>query len=286
MGEQAVEDIAENPIEKPGANTAHRVLYDGQCEICQGCVSWLKALDRENKTICLPISVEVLSAVDSRLQMDECLRQLHVVTPTSEIHVGWDAVACLARLFPSTWLIGALGQRFPFRSAGRFFYGFVAKNRYSLSKCRGGACRVAKPEAVRRKAKLGAFWSCYTLGFFIRVPLVLWAGIKAAGQRANIFARTYHKRLDLLNGKLTILFLNGMLPNTVPLLFGELFTAIIYDGIAIDRRRARYPSLLAAGGCAMPDAGDHRELLACRLRPEFLDVATGRLHSRTRSRQR
>jgi glyoxylase-like metal-dependent hydrolase (beta-lactamase superfamily II) len=38
----------------------------------------------------------------------------------------------------------------------------------------------------------------------------------------------------LLNGKVTILFLNGMLPNTVPLLFGELFTAIIYDGIAID----------------------------------------------------
>jgi len=38
----------------------------------------------------------------------------------------------------------------------------------------------------------------------------------------------------LLNGKLTILFLNGMLPNTVPLFFGELFTTIIYDGVAID----------------------------------------------------
>jgi glyoxylase-like metal-dependent hydrolase (beta-lactamase superfamily II)/predicted DCC family thiol-disulfide oxidoreductase YuxK len=234
MSGYPVEDIAEKPIEEPGANTAYRVLYDGQCEICQACVSWLAALDRENKTICLPISAEVLSAVDTRLQMDECLRQLHVVTPTGEFHIGWDAVACLARLFPSTRLIGALGQRFPFRSAGRLFYGFVAKNRYSLSKCRGGACRVAKPEAVRRKARLGAFWSCYTLGFFIRVPLVLWAGIKAAGQRTSIFAQTYHERLDLLNGKLTILFLNGMLPNTVPLLFGELFTAIIYDGIAID----------------------------------------------------
>jgi glyoxylase-like metal-dependent hydrolase (beta-lactamase superfamily II) len=38
----------------------------------------------------------------------------------------------------------------------------------------------------------------------------------------------------LLNGKLTILFLNGPLPNTVPLLFGELFTAIVYDSIAVD----------------------------------------------------
>jgi glyoxylase-like metal-dependent hydrolase (beta-lactamase superfamily II) len=66
------------------------------------------------------------------------------------------------------------------------------------------------------------------------LPLVLWAGITAAAQRTSIFARTYHKRLDLLNGKLTILFLNGVLPNTVPLLFGELFTAVLYDGIAID----------------------------------------------------
>ena len=234
MAEESLAEIVARPDAEPSMAPAYRVLYDGQCEICQSCVSWLKALDHDNKTICLPISPEVLSAVDSRLQMDECLRQLHVVTPAGEIRVGWDAVACLARLFPSTWLIGALGRRFPFRSAGRLFYGFVAKNRYSLSKCRGGACRVAKPEAVRRQARLGAFWSCYTLGFFIRLPLVLWAGIKAAAQRMSIFGRTYHRQVDLLNGKLTILFLNGMLPNSVPLLFGELFTAVLYDGIAID----------------------------------------------------
>jgi hydroxyacylglutathione hydrolase len=234
MREHAVEEIAEKPDEEHRAKATYRVLYDGQCEICQSCVSWLKTFDYDNKTICMPISAEVLAAVDSRLQIDECLRQLHVVTPEREIYVGWDAVACLARLFPSTWLIGALGQRFPFRNAGRWLYGFVARNRYSLSKCRGGACRVAKPEAVRRQAKLGAFWSCYTLGFFIRFPLVLWAGIKAGAQRMNIFGRTYHRRLDLLDGKLTILFLNGMLPNTVPLLFGELFTTVLYDGVAID----------------------------------------------------
>ena len=230
-----VEDIAEKSNDRHAATEGHRLLYDGQCEICQACVSWLRTIDRQNKTVCLPLSAELLPTVDSRLQMDECLRQLHGVTPKGEIHVGWDAVACLACLFPSTWLIGALGQRFPFRHAGRRVYEFVARNhRYTLSKCRGGACRVAKPETVRRQAKLGAFWSCYTLGFFIRLPLVLWAGIKAGAQRTSIFTRTYHKRIDLLDGKLTILFLNGMLPNTVPLLFGELFTAIIFDGIAID----------------------------------------------------
>ena len=233
MADQSLAEIAVIP-DNTLAATQYRVLYDGQCEICQACVAWLKALDRENKTLPLAIGPEVLSNLDSRLRLDECLRQLHVVTPKGAILVGWDAVASLARLFPSTWIIGTLGQCFPFRNIGRLLYGFVATNRYSLSKCRGGACRVAKPEAVRRQARLGAFWSCYTLGFFTRLPLVLWAGIMAAIQRLSIFVRTYHQRLDLLDGKLTILFLNGFLPNTVPLLFGELFTAVIYDGVAVD----------------------------------------------------
>jgi hydroxyacylglutathione hydrolase len=224
----------ESSDEKLLSRTAYKVLYDGQCEICQACVSWLKTLDHSMRTKCLPISAEVLSSADPGLRMDECLRQLHVITPQGEIHVGWEGVTTLARLFTPTWLIGVLGQRFPFRNIGQLIYRFVATNRYSLSKCRGGACRVAKPIAVRREAGLGAFWSCYTLGFLIRLPLVLWAGAIGAAQRMSVFARTYHKRIELLNGKLIILFLNGVLPNTVPLLFGELFTTLLYDGVAID----------------------------------------------------
>jgi glyoxylase-like metal-dependent hydrolase (beta-lactamase superfamily II)/predicted DCC family thiol-disulfide oxidoreductase YuxK len=234
MTYQPLSQVAETPCEKRVPSATYRVLYDDQCEICQACVSWLRTLDHENKTTCLPIRAATLRDVDSRLRMDACLRELHVVSPRSEIYAGWDAVTCLARLFPSTRMFGLLGQMFPLRTVGRLAYTFVATNRYSLSKCRGGACHIAKPEAVRRQARLGAFWSCYTLGFFIRLPLVLWAGIKAAAQRASVFARTYHKRLDLLNGKLTILFLDGALPNAVPVLFGELFTAVLYDGVAVD----------------------------------------------------
>ena len=101
MGDQSLAKIAEQAEEKHGAKPAYRVLYDGQCEICQASVSWLKSLDHQNQTICLPISADVLPTVDARLNLDGCLRQLHLVTPEGEIHVGWDAVACLARLFPS-----------------------------------------------------------------------------------------------------------------------------------------------------------------------------------------
>jgi predicted DCC family thiol-disulfide oxidoreductase YuxK len=105
MVEQSLTEIAARPDTEHSTASGYRVLYDGQCEICQACVAWLRTLDREDKTVPLAISPEALSTVDSRLRLDECLRQLHVVTPDGEILVGWDGVASLACLFPSTWLI-------------------------------------------------------------------------------------------------------------------------------------------------------------------------------------
>jgi len=103
-----------------------------------------------------------------------------------------------------------------------------------LSKCRGGACRAAKLDAVRAQAGPGAFWSCYTFGFFLRLPLVVWSALRGGFDRVSVFFATYHRRVDLLGGKLTILYLSGFFPNVVPLLFGELFTAILYDGVMVD----------------------------------------------------
>jgi formate hydrogenlyase subunit 6/NADH:ubiquinone oxidoreductase subunit I len=50
MRAHALEDITEKHDEKHSANAAYRV-QNGQCEICQACVSWLKALDHENETV-------------------------------------------------------------------------------------------------------------------------------------------------------------------------------------------------------------------------------------------
>jgi glyoxylase-like metal-dependent hydrolase (beta-lactamase superfamily II)/predicted DCC family thiol-disulfide oxidoreductase YuxK len=224
----------ERPASHNSAQGTYLVLYDEQCEICQACVSWLKLLDRNSLTSCLPITEESLLLAGSRLRIEECLRQLHVVVPGNRIYVGWAAVACLARLFPATRIIGVLGDRLPFRTVGGLLYGFVAANRYSLSKCRGGACKVAMPDEVRRQTGIVAFWSCYLLGFLIRLPLVFWSGVTAAGERIATFVRTYHGSREFLDGKLSMFFLNGLLPNTVPLLFGEMFVMLVYDGVAVD----------------------------------------------------
>ena len=62
----------------------------------------------------------------------------------------------------------------------------------------------------------------------------------------------HHNRVDLLNGKLTILFLNGMLPNTVPLMFGG---TVHGNHLLRDRNRPRLPQD-AAVACPSPSAGE------------------------------
>ena len=57
---------------------------------------------------------------------------------------------------------------------------------------------------------------------------------QGCGTKNEHFCPDLPQTARLLDGKLTILFLNGMLPNAVPLLFGELFTTVLYDGVAID----------------------------------------------------
>jgi glyoxylase-like metal-dependent hydrolase (beta-lactamase superfamily II)/predicted DCC family thiol-disulfide oxidoreductase YuxK len=212
----------------------YRVLYDDQCEICQAGASWLRLLDGRGLTECVPISGEALAALDPRLELEGCLRELHVLDPTGNIHVGWEAVVRLARLFPATWLVGALGAVWPFRVLAWAAYRFVARNRYAISKCRGGACRSSRPRQVRQTAALSAFWSCHVVGLLMRFPLIVWSAVQTAAQRVQVFLSTRQKRVDLLGGRLSILFLHGFFPSAVPLLFGELFTAVLYDGIAVD----------------------------------------------------
>ena len=220
-------------------------IYDEQCEICQSFVSWLRLLDRHHKVAPLPITPELLPALHPSLELDACLRELHVITPEGSVYCGWDAVAALARLFPATFLIGWFGRIPPFRWIGSAAYRFVARNRYAVSKCRGGACRVARPEQVKKKAFFGTFWSCYLIGLFIRIPLIAAAGLREFLSQCTAFLRTFRRRVDFSGSKLSVLFLGGIPCDVVPILFGELFTAVLYDGMLIDPGSPRMRRSLA-----------------------------------------
>jgi glyoxylase-like metal-dependent hydrolase (beta-lactamase superfamily II)/predicted DCC family thiol-disulfide oxidoreductase YuxK len=210
------------------------VIYDEQCEICQAGVSWLKFLDRERRVVCHPIDPDVLSAIHPGLTIDACLRELHVVASDGKIVTGADAVIVLARLFPQTKLIGTIAGAPGLRAVSRTLYRFVAQNRYALSKCRGGACRVVRPNALKKGSAARAFWSCYTIGMLMRSPLSIAAAVRDAGVRVARYFYTFRKRIDLLDGRLRLLFIGGIPCDVVPLTFGEQFWTVIYDGVAID----------------------------------------------------
>ena len=212
----------------------YQVIYDEQCEICQAGVSWLKVLDHAGRIVVHPIDFDTLPKIHPDLNVEACLRELHVITPEATIVVGADAVILLARLFPETRLIGAVTGAPGMRTMSRMFYRFVALNRYALSKCRGGACRVVSPDKLVKRSGLAAFWSCYSIGMIIRLPLSITTALRDAVERIKRYISTFRRRMDLLDGRLRLLFLGGIPCDVVPLVFGEQFWTVIYDGVAID----------------------------------------------------
>jgi glyoxylase-like metal-dependent hydrolase (beta-lactamase superfamily II)/predicted DCC family thiol-disulfide oxidoreductase YuxK len=212
----------------------YQVIYDEQCEICQAGVSWLKILDHDKRIVIHPIDPDTLPRIHLDLKVDACLRELHVITPEGKIVVGADAVILLAGLFPETRLIGTISGAPGVRTISRLLYGLVALNRYALSKCRGGACRVVRPDVLVKRSGLAAFWSCYSIGMIIRLPLSLATAFRDGAERVRRYWLTFRKRVDLLDGRLRLLFLGGIPCDVVPLVFGEQFWTVIYDGVAID----------------------------------------------------
>jgi glyoxylase-like metal-dependent hydrolase (beta-lactamase superfamily II) len=154
----------------------------------------------------------------------------------------------------------------PFRWLGRKVYRFVAANRYSLSKCRGGACQVARPAGVRRKSSFSAFWSCYTLGMLLKFPLALGSALRASGLRVLDYARTFRRRVEFLDGKLVLCFLGSPRCDAIPVFFGERFSMVLYRGLAVDpgsppmrRSLARHLDRLGRGSVRAVVATHHHE---------------------------
>lgn len=223
----------------------YSAFYDEQCEICQAGASWLRLLDKRGVVEILSIEESALARLAPDVSVEDALRQLHVMTPDGELVRGFDAVARLAMLFRPTRILGRLGRMPGLRQAGTLVYRWLAANRYALSKCRGGACRVASPHAVRRKATLLSFWSCYTTGLFLRMPLIVFEALRIFGRQIADHLRTRRKRVNILTGKLDLLFLGSPRADFVPLLFGERFLMVLYRGVAVDPGSIRMRRSLA-----------------------------------------
>lgn len=218
-------------------------LYDAECEICQAAVSWIEALDRRGAVCCVAVQHGPVEAVHPALSAQECLAQLHVVDANGGVARGWPAVVRLARVLPWTRPLAALDHlAWTRRAAGRS-YAYIARNRHQLSTCRGGAC---PPGGADWRTAAAPFWTCYSLGLALRLPLV--AGVAARDQARYLrdYARTRRRRIELLDQRLDLWFLGGWPADLVPLVFGERFCAVWYRGLLVDPGSVRMRRSLAA----------------------------------------
>ena len=225
-------EYAEKPAQKHDENTAYRVLYDGQCEICQAWVSWLKALARKNKTI--KSTHQRGGLTHSGLPAQDRMNAYGSYTssrPRTRFYVGWDAVTMFGTVVPVNVAHRRTGKAVPpFAILGGCYTGSLRRTDTPSASAVGVLAALRNQKTVRRQARTRCILVVLHTWLLHSIAAGRVGGCQGRSPKNKYFLRTYHKRLDLLSGKLTILFLNGVLPNAVPLLFGELFTAVLYDG--------------------------------------------------------
>lgn len=143
------------------------------------------------------------------------------------------------------------------RAAAVGLYRYILANRRQLSTCLGGGCADAGKGQLR--ADTGPFWVCYTLGMLLRLPLAAAAAAADQFRFVRDYARTFRRRIVVLDNVLELWFLGGYLADVVPLVFGERFTTVWYRGVLVDPGSVRMrPSLerhlRAAAGRGQPVA--------------------------------
>lgn len=126
------------------------MIYDGLCRLCQQSRRWVTRLDRQER-------IALLDARDwgqvqgrfPQLEREALLGAIHVITPDGGVHTGYDGVRMLCRELPAVaWLAPLMGWPLV-RHVGPLIYGWVARNRFRLSRvlgagatCEGDSCRV------------------------------------------------------------------------------------------------------------------------------------------------
>lgn len=144
-----------DPIDLPQADI---VIFDGECQFCQGQVARLARFDRWGKVVGRGGKLAFLSLHDPRvaalypdLTHDMLMEQMYVVDRQGLRHGGADAIRYLSRRLPILWPMMPI-MHIP-GSAGmwRWMYQQVARRRYRWNKptCDNGACAVHLGEKKR-----------------------------------------------------------------------------------------------------------------------------------------
>jgi predicted DCC family thiol-disulfide oxidoreductase YuxK len=127
-------------------STRGRVIYDGDCPLCQRSIAILRKLDWFGR-------LEYVNARDTTQDLlhqapvvgKPLLEEMHVLTPDGKhIYHGFGAFRWMAWRLPLLWLFAPLLYLPGVPWLGQRVYVWVARNRFQLVPCQGGVCDIQK----------------------------------------------------------------------------------------------------------------------------------------------
>ena len=122
--------------------TQARLLYDGQCPLCQRSVAVLKKLDWFRKVDYRDARDPANVPADPPLELARMLEEMHLVTTDGRVYHGFGAFRWMAWRLPILWLVAPFLYIPGVPWLGQKVYLWVARNRYQLVPCKDGVCTV------------------------------------------------------------------------------------------------------------------------------------------------
>lgn len=139
---QPARDVLPSIDERPGAAV---VIYDGNCQMCQGQVRRLAAWDTKSELAFLSLHDPRVPERYPDLTHDELMRAMVVVDPSGRRHVGAAGIRYLSTQLPRLYVLAPLLHIPGSLPLWQWLYQQVAKRRYRwnrASECDNGQCRI------------------------------------------------------------------------------------------------------------------------------------------------
>lgn len=118
------------------------LYYDGNCSICRAQMSRLRERDRAGRLAFSDIAAPGFTAQGGGVSMEALGTQIHVRTADGRLLVGIDSLIAIYTALERGWWVAPLRWR-ALRPLCSAMYRSLARNRYRLSACADGVCKLA-----------------------------------------------------------------------------------------------------------------------------------------------
>jgi predicted DCC family thiol-disulfide oxidoreductase YuxK len=107
------------------------LLFDGACGLCRRSVAAVRLLDWRHRVRLRDVARDwdAVHRDYPALRREDCLTEMHLVTPGGRVAAGFDAFRELARVLPLGWLAVPFLYLPGVRAIGRRVYASVARHR-------------------------------------------------------------------------------------------------------------------------------------------------------------